>query len=86
MKLKLKTMLVRRKFAWWFIPTDDNYLLRYRFYYSTGSWFFAKNPSFGAKDKFEWLEQSRWVDKQTAEADAARWELIHLNAENSKGQ
>ena len=79
-------MLVRRKFAWWFIPTNDNYLLRFHFYYSTGSWFFAKKTYFGEKDKFEWLEQSRWVDKQPAEADAARWELINLNAENSKGQ
>ena len=87
MKLKLYTMCVRKKFAWSYVVTHDKYLVRFRWYYSTGSYsYVTPKYVYESNSGLQWVEQSRWIDREIAESDAARWELIHLEENGKKGQ
>lgn len=82
MKIKLKTMSVRLRFTWRGLVTHDNFFIKRHWYWSTGSYVsLSKTRSFSYDNyrSYEWAEQSRWIDRETAKADAARWELIHLD-------
>jgi hypothetical protein len=90
MKIQLKTMSVRWRFTWSGLVTNDNYYIKRHWYWSTGSYVSSIKTSrlnyYNKYTIYEWAEQSCWLDRETAKADAARWELIYLHEKDKKGQ